>query len=319
MATIGLIGLGNAGRPMAERILSKGYELTVFDLNRAAVEAVVALGGRGAESAQGAVRDVTITLLPSSVEVRRALFGAGGAFAAMSPGKVFIDLSGTDPDCAREINARFKEAAAVFIGGTIHASGAPALVIPTGQFAIVVGGARAGLESALRFLNAVAQTIICLPEPWMPKAFKIAIILYATTNNIISAEICSWLAAQGADPKLFLQLLQTTGSAASASRLQEFMQRDNNHGGALSNSYKDFRQALEVAAKVGIPMPLASMANQIQEMARAAGLSRFNSPAAMGRLYELLSGTDLAGAEQGAEKKLPPPREPRIVFLGDAR
>ena len=38
----------------------------------------------------------------------------------------------------------------------------------------------------------------------MPKVFKIAIILYATTNNIITAEICSWLTAQGADPKLFL-------------------------------------------------------------------------------------------------------------------
>ena len=58
------------------------------------------------------------------------------------------------------------------------------------------------------FLKALAQTIICLPEPWMPKAFKIAVIMYATANNIATAEICSWLTAQGADPKLFLQLCE---------------------------------------------------------------------------------------------------------------
>ena len=151
----------------------------------------------------------------------------------------------------------------------------------------------------------------------MPKAFKIAIILYATANNIITAEICSWLTAQGADPKLFLKLLQTTGSQASAIRMEEFMKRKNNHGGALSNSYKDFRQALSIAAKLEIPMPLASTANQIQEMARASGFARLNSPAAMGELYELITGTDLSGATMDAEKKLHQEREPRVIYLAE--
>jgi 3-hydroxyisobutyrate dehydrogenase-like beta-hydroxyacid dehydrogenase len=316
MQTIGLIGLGNAGRPMAERILSRGYALTVFDIDAAAVAGAVQGGAHGAASArEAAAADVTITLLPSSVEVRQAVFGENGALAAMGRKKTLVDLSGTDPDCAREMQEHFIEKQAAFIGGTIHASGAPAVAIPKGQFSIVLGGKKTDVEPALPLLNDVAQTIICLPEPWMPKAFKIAIILYATTNNIISAEICSWLTAQGADAKLFLKLLQTTGSQASASRLEEFMKRNNNHGGALSNSYKDFRQALQIAAKLEIPMPLASMANQIQEMGRAAGFSRLNSPAAMGRLYELLTGSDLAGASLPEEKKVTPAKEPRVIYL----
>jgi 3-hydroxyisobutyrate dehydrogenase-like beta-hydroxyacid dehydrogenase len=301
---------------MAQRILSRGYALTVYDINPAAVAALVQRGACGAGSArEAAAGDVTITLLPSSVEVRQAVFDENGAFAAMGPKKTLVDLSGTDPDCAREMQERFTEKQAVFIGGTIHAGGAPAVVIPKGQFSIVLGGKKAEIEPALQVLNGVAQTIICLPEPWLPKAFKIAIILFATTNNIITAEICSWLTAQGADPKLFLKLLQTTGSQASASRLEEFMKRNNNHGGALSNSYKDFRQALQIAAKLEIPMPLASMANQIQEMARASGFNRFNSPSAMGRLYELLTGTDLSGASLTEEKKVTPAKEPRVIFL----
>jgi 3-hydroxyisobutyrate dehydrogenase-like beta-hydroxyacid dehydrogenase len=316
MQSIGLIGLGNAGRPLAERILSNNHALTVFDIDPAAVDAAVQRGARAARTAQEAADgDLTITLLPSSVEVRQAVLGDHGAFAAMGPNKTLVDLSGTDPDCARELQERLIERQAAFIGGTIHASGAPAVVIPKGQFSIVLGGKKTELEPALRILRDVAQTIICLPEPWMPKAFKIAIILYATTNNIISAEICSWLTAQGADPRLFLKLLQTTGSQASSSRMEEFMKRNNNHGGALSNSYKDFRQALQIAAKLEIPMPLASMANQIQEMGRAAGFSRLNSPAAMGRLYELLTGGDLTGASLAQERKVPPEKEPRVVFL----
>jgi 3-hydroxyisobutyrate dehydrogenase-like beta-hydroxyacid dehydrogenase len=317
MQSIGLIGLGNAGRPLAERILSLGYGLKIYDIDPARMETIAKQGASRAKFAREAVGDVTITLLPSSVEVRQAVFGANGAFAALGPGKTLIDLSGTDPDCARELQERFVEKQANFIGGTIHASGAPAVVIPKGQFSIVVGGKKTEINSALPLLNELAQTIICLPEPWMPKAFKIAIIMYATTNSIITAEICCWLAAQGADPMLLLRLLQTTGSQASAMRMEEFMKRNNSHGGALSNSYKDLRQALEIAAKVEIPMPLASMANQIQEMARARGLARFNSPAAMGKLYELLTGMDLSNLFLDAEKNIPEAKEPRVIFLDD--
>jgi len=317
MASIGLIGLGNAGRPMAERILAKGHALTVFDIDAEALERVVERGARPAHTAGAAVSDMTIILLPSSVEVRQAVLGENGVLNALRPASTVIDLSGTDPDCARELQERLREKQANFIGGTIHASGAPAVVIPQGRFSIVIGGEKAKIAPAANFLNEVAQTVICLPEPWMPKAFKIAIILYATANNIITAEICSWLTAQGADPKLFLKLLQTTGSQASAIRMEEFMKRKNNHGGALSNSYKDFRQALSIAAKLEIPMPLASMANQIQEMGRASGFARLNSPAAMGELYELLTGADLSGATMDAEKKLRQEREPRVIYLAE--
>lgn len=95
------------------------------------------------------------------------------------------------------------------------------------------------------------------------------------------------------------------------------MKRDNNNGGALSNSYKDFRQALDMAAKLEIPMPLASMVNQIQEMGRATGLQRLNSPAAIGKLYEMITGADLSCATFSAEKSMPQSREPRVVYLGE--
>ena len=312
---IGLIGLGNAGKPMAIRLLSTGHRVRVYDLDAGAVAGAVARGAIAAESAEHAVGEITITLLPSSNEVRQALFGTDGAAPAIRAGQTLVDLSGTDPDFAREVAAHVAANRAQFIGGTIHASGAPAISIPNGQFSIVIGGDRGALERVAGVLSHVAQTIICLPEAWMPKAFKIAVILYATTNNIVTAEVCSWLTAQGADPKLFLKLLQTTGSHPTASRLEEFMTRNNTNGGALSNSYKDFRQALATAARLEMPMPLVSMANQIQEMGRANALTRFNSPAAMGKLYELLTGQDLSGVTIERNRRIRDKQEPRIVWL----
>jgi len=165
MQTIGLIGLGNAGRPVAERILFKGYGLNVFDIDGAAVDAAVRRGANGANSAADTVGDMTVTLLPSSVELRQVVFGESGVFKSLRPGMTLIDLSGTDPDCARELQQRLAEKQVTFIGGTIHASGAPAVVIPQGRFSIVVGGEKAKLGPAVGFLNDVADTIICLPEP----------------------------------------------------------------------------------------------------------------------------------------------------------
>ncbi len=83
----------------------------------------------------------------------------------------------------------------------------------------------------------------------------------------------------------------------------------------LSNSYKDIRQALETAAARQIPLPLTGMVNEIQEMGRARGLSRLNTPAAMGRLYEILTATDLGNAVLEGERVFPEAHENEVIDL----
>src|SRR5262249_20084123 len=119
MPTIGLIGLGNAGRPIGERILARGYPLTVYDLNPATVDNMVGLGARRAASARDAVSEITLIVLPSSIEVRRAVFGEAGAFEAVQPGMTFIDLSGTDPEWGGELQSRLWGERVALVGGTL--------------------------------------------------------------------------------------------------------------------------------------------------------------------------------------------------------
>jgi 3-hydroxyisobutyrate dehydrogenase-like beta-hydroxyacid dehydrogenase len=312
---IGLIGLGNAGKPLAQRLIAKGYRLRVFDLNPQVMDEVSARGAVKAASAGDAAAEITLTVLPSSIEVKAAAFGASGVLEALKADSVWIDLSGTDPSFARALAAEAENRRAGFLGATLHAAGAPAVTIPNGLLAIVVGGRKEALDRCLPLLKDLAQKIICVPEPWMPKALKIAVIMFAAANAVAAAEVSSWLAAQGIDPKLFHALLQTTGSRESAGRMEDFLKRNNNHGGALSNSYKDIRQALETAAEIGMPLPLMNAVNQMQEIGRAVGLARINTPAAMGKLYETLTGQDLSTAVTDAEKKLPEAKQPEIIYL----
>ncbi len=315
MKEIGVIGLGNAGKPLALRLMDKEYRLKIFDLNLQVMDEVASRGALKAASPADAVSETTLTVLPSSVEVRAAAFRPNGVLEALKAGRTLIDLSGTDPGFTRLLAAEAENRGAEFLGATLHAAGAPAVTIPNGLLSIVVGGKKETLESALPLLKDMAQKIICVPEPWMPKALKIAVIMFAASSAVASAEVSSWLSAQGLDPKLFHNLLQTTGSRASSGRMEDFLKRNNSHGGALSNSYKDIRQALATAAELGIPLPLMTAVSQLQEMGRAMGFTRVNTPAAMGKLYEALTGQDLSAAVIDVDKVSPKAQMPEVLYL----
>lgn len=315
MSSIGLIGLGNAGGPLGRRLLDKGHQLKVYDLNPAAIESMVKLGATQTSSAREATSEVTIVALPSSVEVRAAVLDGDGVLAGMKQGFILIDLSGTDPDCARELQQRVKEQGGEFLGGTLHADGAPAVTIPKGLLSIVIGGDKRTIKACESILKDLAQKVLCLPEPWMPKSIKIGVIMMATANSIIVTEVLTWLAAQGIDPRLFLDVQRGTGSQESSSRIAQFFKRKKNYGGALSNSYKDLRQALKVAGDLNLPLPMTAHAHQIQEIGRAQGLARTPSPDAIGTVYEKLTGVDLSKAVLDEERSFPEPQEPEIIYL----
>lgn len=296
MRHVGLIGLGNAGKPIAQRLLQAGFSLRVYDLNRKAVEEMAEQGALPATSPKGATTEVTITVLPSSSEVDHVASGQSGILDGIKGGTIWIDFSGTDPDCARRVERQVVQRGGEFIGGTLHAAGAPAVTIPEGLLSIAVGGKAEVIESCREVLQTIGQKVICLPEAWMPKSLKIAVIMMSVAATIAAAECATWLSAQGLDPRLFLRLLQETGSSASASRMESFFRRHISHGGMLRNSKKDLSQALKLASDRNLPLPLTALAEQIQQQAMDKGLEKVNTPAAMGKLYEMMTGVDLGFA-----------------------
>ena len=95
MATIGFIGLGNMGAPMARNLLAAGHRLTVYDISAQAVAPLAALGAAAANDIGAAAREVAfvITMLPASEHVRDVYLDPGGVIAAAAPGTMLIDCS----------------------------------------------------------------------------------------------------------------------------------------------------------------------------------------------------------------------------------
>src|SRR5688572_21085048 len=108
METIGFIGLGIMGRPMAENLLRAGYPLVVHNRSRGAVDALVTQGARAANSPREVAEqcDVVITMLPDPTAVALVIKGEDGVLSGARAGALVIDMSTSHPQLARELAAQ---------------------------------------------------------------------------------------------------------------------------------------------------------------------------------------------------------------------
>jgi 3-hydroxyisobutyrate dehydrogenase-like beta-hydroxyacid dehydrogenase len=100
MASVGFIGLGTMGAPMARNVLKGGHALTVHDINARAVAALVAAGATAAASPRAVAEasDVVITMLPDVPDVEAAADGPDGILAGLRPGAVYVDMRTFEPE-----------------------------------------------------------------------------------------------------------------------------------------------------------------------------------------------------------------------------
>jgi 3-hydroxyisobutyrate dehydrogenase len=159
MATIGFIGLGNMGAPMAANLVKAQHHVTGFDLVAASVATLAENGGHAAASAAEATAagDIVITMLPAGPQVRAVYLGPDGVIARAKPGALLLDCSTIDVETARLVAA---EAAAKGLqmldapvsGGTIGAAAA--------TLTFMVGGEASAFARAEPLLRAMGRTIV---------------------------------------------------------------------------------------------------------------------------------------------------------------
>ena len=159
MATIGFIGLGNMGAPMAANLAKAGHRVTAFDIIAAKAEALVSAGGRVAATVPEAAAsgEIVITMLPGGPEVRSVYLGDAGVLAHARPGTLLIDCSTIDVETARAVaaaaaDARFEMLDAPVSGGVTGAE--------TASLTFMVGGPAEAFERARPILAAMGRTIV---------------------------------------------------------------------------------------------------------------------------------------------------------------
>src|SRR5437870_8000371 len=137
--TIGFIGLGVMGKPMAKNLIKAGHRLVVYNRSRPAVDEVVAAGASAAASPAEVARAATvvITMLPDTPDVELVLTGADGVLSALAPGTVVVDMSSISPAVTKRLAAAVAEKGGSMLDATVSGGEIGAI---NASLSIMVGG-----------------------------------------------------------------------------------------------------------------------------------------------------------------------------------
>lgn len=279
MANIAFIGLGNMGGPMASNLIKAGHKVTVFDLSKPAVEALVAEGASTADSGKAAVAgaECVITMLPAGKHVEAVYLGEDGLLSSLPKGTLVIDSSTIAPETARAVANAAAERGLNFMDAPVSGGvgGAKA-----GTLTFICGGSEATFGRAKPILEGMGKNIFHAGDHGAGQVAKICnnmllAVLMAGTSEALALGV-----KNGLDPAVLSEIMkQSSGGnwalnvynpwpgvmeAAPASR--------DYQGGFLVNLMaKDLGLAFDNAVKNQASIPMGSLARNLFQLHAGQG------------------------------------------------
>lgn len=292
--SVGFVGIGAMGWPMAARLVAAGYDVDAYDIRREQVDRFVAeVGGRrmGSPAELGGAADVVLTILPTSAVVERVLFADDGMADALRPGAVVIDMTSGVPD----ETVRF---AAALAGRGVTLFDAPVSGgVPrarTGQLTIMAGGEDADIDRQAALL-ATMGSVIRTGGTGSGHAMKALNNLVSAGGFLIGIEALLIGARFGIAPGTMVDILNvSTGVNNSTQKKfrQYVLSRGFDSGFPIALMVKDLSIAMEVARSGGVNAPFAALCRELWAGA-AAMLGPDADHTAVARLSETLAGLEL--------------------------
>ncbi|MFG2135461.1 2-hydroxy-3-oxopropionate reductase [Streptomyces sp. NPDC048650] len=290
MSTIGFIGLGIMGSPMAVNLARAGHTVLGWNRSPGRAEALVAAGGKEAASLADAVRDadVVITMVPASPQVEAVAYGPDGILANARSGALLIDHSSITPQTSVDLAAAAADKGIRVLDAPVSGGEAGAV---EGVLSIMVGGERADFDAARPVFEAVGKTVVHCGPHGAGQTVKAANQLIVAVNLQAVAEAVVFLEKSGVDLAAALEVLGggLAGSAVLARKKDGLLARDFTPGFKLELHHKDMGIVTDAARTVGAPLPVGAAAAQLIASAVARGDGALDHSALL-RGVELLSG-----------------------------
>ena len=288
--TIGFIGLGVMGRPMAANLHAAGYDVLVGNRSGAAVEALAAAGLRAADDVAHVAREaaVVITMLPDSPQVQEVALGPGGVLAHAPAGAVLIDMSTIRPDVARQVARAALASGVEFLDAPVSGGEQGAI---DGTLSIMVGGPAETLDRARPVLGALGKTIVHVGPVGAGQTVKAANQLLVAGHLELLAEALVFLEAQQVDTEAAISVLEAglAGSTVLTRKARSMVRRQFQPGFRIDLHHKDLGIYTAAARAAGTASPLGAALAQLMGVARAQGDGALDH-SALFRLVERLSG-----------------------------
>jgi 3-hydroxyisobutyrate dehydrogenase len=269
-ATVGFIGLGRMGVPMAGRLVTAGYRVQGFDSvesarSRFADETGVAAVGAGADAALGAA--VVILMLPSSAVVRQVLIADGVLQAAAAAGALVVDMSSSEPTVTRELAEEAARRGVTLIDAPVSGGVRGAL---DGTLTVMTGGRLADVDACRPLFGVLGRSVQHAGATGAGHALKALNNLLSATTLLASSEALLAGRRFGIDPEIMLTAINgSTGRSYSTEyKLPTFvLPRTFSSGFTLQLMVKDMRIAAGLADATESPLPLGRSALALWEQA----------------------------------------------------
>jgi 3-hydroxyisobutyrate dehydrogenase-like beta-hydroxyacid dehydrogenase len=283
---IGVIGLGNMGGQMARRLTATGYAVMGYDIDGGRASRISQEGITCGSTPAGVTKeaDVVLSSLPDSTAVRRAYLGEDGVLSGARPGMVLIDASTIDPETWREVATAARAHGVDCLDAPV--SGGPAEA-GSGRLVFLVGGEAPTLERCRALLLALGSDIHHAGPLGSGHVVKIVNNVMSMGNMAVAAEAMVLGVKAGLDPQRLFEILSTSGGRSHhfLKRFPNVLAGDFTPHFSIALSRKDVSLALALAARLEMPMLVASTVRQVYEAAHAQGLGALDM-AAVTALYE---------------------------------
>jgi 2-hydroxy-3-oxopropionate reductase len=264
--TIGFIGLGIMGKPMAQNLLKAGYALVILNRHSAVTEEFTALGASVADSPGdvAARSDVVITMLPDSPQVEEIMLGTNGVMHGAHDGLTVIDMSTISPVVTQRIATLLGEKGVPMLDAPVSGGDKGATA---GTLSIMVGGDEAVFARCLSILQVMGTTIVRVGESGAGQVVKACnqIVVALTIEAVSEALVLG--AKAGVDPAKILQVL---GGGLAANRVMELrgpgmLAHNFTPGFRVRLHHKDLGIALSAGRAYGVPLPVTASVDQMLE------------------------------------------------------
>jgi 2-hydroxy-3-oxopropionate reductase len=292
MTSVGFIGLGIMGLPMAGNLVKAGFDVVGYNRSQGRVQALTEAGGRGASDVAGAVRDVDviITMVPDSPDVEAVTGGDDGVFANARKGALYIDMSSIRPDVSVRIAEAGREVGLRVLDAPVSGGEAGAI---EASLSIMVGGEAEDFAAAKPVLDAVGKTVVHVGPSGSGQTVKAANQLIVAGNIELLAEAIVFLEAYNVDTKAALEVLGggLAGSTVLNRKGAGMLAREFRPGFRLELHHKDLGIVQSAAREAGVAIPLGAVVSQLVAAMVARGDGGLDH-SGLFTLVQALSGRD---------------------------
>ena len=270
---IGIIGIGMLGEAVALNLLNLGFDVSVYNRTKEKTAEVEKNGATVMNSPKAVADDseLIIIIVKDASAVKEVSFGKNGITESENKKLIVADMSTIEPSESREIADKFEQKQIQKL--EIPVMGGPNVAI-SGKLVMMASGPKNSFEQCKTIFEKIANKVFFLGTQGTANSIKLAMNLQITMLALSLSEGITLVEKSEVDPKIFLEVLNSTYFKTGMSENKAFKMIDGDYDATftLSNLKKDISTMISTSKKLGIELPMIMKAEKIYENAIKAGL-----------------------------------------------